>query len=70
MNEVYQTTAAILTAVEVETKAVRSLYKEWDKMKFPGDSQVYYQKLRSKKAILKSEPVGREKAKRIMPGFL
>lgn len=45
MNEVYQTTAAILTAVEVETKAVRSLYKEWDKMKFPGDSQVYYQTL-------------------------
>ena len=43
MTEEYQTTAAILTAVEIETESVLSLYDEWDKVKIPGDSQTYYQ---------------------------
>lgn len=42
MNK-YQTTAAILTAVEIETQAVYNLYAEWNKITFSGDRQKYYQ---------------------------
>ena len=42
MNDKYQTTAAILTAVEIETQSVHNLYAEWDKIIFPGDRQTYY----------------------------
>lgn len=42
MNK-YQTTAAILTAVEIETQAVHNLYAEWNKITFSGDRQKYYQ---------------------------
>ena len=37
----YQTAAAIITAVEIETLAVRSLYSTWEKIMFPGDRQAY-----------------------------
>ena len=37
----YQTTAAIITAVEIETQAVLNLYRNWEKAIFPGDKQAY-----------------------------
>lgn len=38
----YQTAAAIVTAVEIETLAVHRLYSGWEKVIFPRDSQEYY----------------------------
>lgn len=42
MTSDYKTTAAIITAVEIETLAVRKLYPKWKKATFPGDKQAYY----------------------------
>ena len=42
MSNHYQTTAAIITAVEIETLAVLKLYSNWEKAIFPGDKQAYY----------------------------
>ena len=42
MNSHYHTTAAIITAVEIETLAVLKLYSNWEKATFPGDRQAYY----------------------------
>ena len=42
MSNHYQTTAAIITAVEIETFAVLNLYRNWEKAMFPGDKQTYY----------------------------
>lgn len=41
--EDYECTAIILTAVEVETRSVRHLYKEWHKVHVRGDNQEYYE---------------------------
>ena len=42
MND-YECTAVILTAVEVETRSVRHLYKDWHKVHVRGDAQDYYE---------------------------
>ena len=41
MSNHYQTAAAIITAVEIETQAVLKLYRNWEKAIFPGDKQAY-----------------------------
>lgn len=38
----YQSAAAIITAVEVETRAIKNLYKNWDRIKIHGDEQEYF----------------------------
>ncbi|MBQ7151403.1 MAG: hypothetical protein IJR94_04020 [Synergistaceae bacterium] len=43
--ENYQNTAAIITAVEVETQAVKNLYGNWKKILVPGDPQEYFSTL-------------------------
>ena len=38
----YKTSAAIITAVKVETSSVFRLYDNWEKITRPNDEQVYY----------------------------
>ena len=42
MND-YECAAVILTAVEIETKSVRHLYKNWHKVHVRGDDQEYFE---------------------------
>ena len=42
MND-YECAAVILTAVEIETRGVKHLYKDWHKVHVRGDSQAYYE---------------------------
>lgn len=39
----YECTAVILTAVEIETRSVKHLYKSWHKVHVRGDNQEYYE---------------------------
>ena len=38
----YRTSAAIITAVKIETQSVHRLYDNWDRIILPGDEQEYY----------------------------
>ena len=43
MTDDYECTAVILTAVEIETRGVKHLFKEWHKVHVRGDHQEYYE---------------------------
>ena len=42
-DRTYEYDVALLTAIPVEKNAVKELAKEWNKVKIPGDSTVYYE---------------------------
>ena len=43
MENDYQSTAFIITAVVIETESVKKLYSGWKRITVPGDSQIYYE---------------------------
>ncbi|MBR2591097.1 MAG: hypothetical protein IKE65_09285 [Clostridia bacterium] len=43
MENNYQSTAFIITAVLIETESIKSLYPSWKRVSIPGDSQAYYE---------------------------
>ena len=43
VDRVYEYDVALLTSIPVEKNAVKELSEEWNKVKIPGDSAVYYE---------------------------
>lgn len=43
MENNYQCTALITTAVEIETNSIKSLYNSWKRLSVKGDNQAYYE---------------------------
>lgn len=43
MKTDYQCAAFIITAVEIETNSIKSLYTDWNRVIIPGDNQAYYE---------------------------